>query len=148
VDKIESPSTVRMHSRIGARQAAHCTGVGKAYLAYAPPDVVRAVVDAGLARRTPRTLTSARALQAELREIRRRGYAVDDMENEPDLRCVAAPVFDHAGTAVGAVSISGPATRVTLRRTRDLGSLAREAAREVSARIGAPLDDATPGGRA
>jgi DNA-binding IclR family transcriptional regulator len=137
VDKVESSHAVRMHSQVGMRQPVYCTGVGKAWLAFAPEETVAAVVDAGMPRRTPATLTSEDAVRAALEDTRRRGYAVDDVENEPDIRCVAAPVFDHGGTPVAALSVSGPTTRVTASRVEALGGLVRTAAAELSARLGA-----------
>jgi DNA-binding IclR family transcriptional regulator len=139
VDKSESPQAVRMHSPIGSRQPAHCTGVGKALLAHAGDDAVEATVAHGLPGRTPRTLTTAEALRADLELVRSRGYAVDDLENEADIRCVAAPVFDHSGAAVCAVSVSGPAARVTAERIPLLGPLVSAAATEISLRLGAAL---------
>ncbi|MFF0449598.1 IclR family transcriptional regulator [Streptomyces sp. NPDC004609] len=136
VDKVDSPRSVRMHSPIGSRRPAYCTGVGKALLAHAGTEAVNAAIAHGIPRRTPRTLTTPEALRADLAAIRSRGYAVDDVENEPDIRCVAAPVFDHAGAAVCAVSVSGPAARVTAERVPALGPLVSAAAAEISLRLG------------
>ncbi|MFE5858649.1 IclR family transcriptional regulator [Streptomyces sp. NPDC056500] len=137
VDKIESPQAVRMHSPVGSRRPAYCTGVGKALLAHTDVEAVDAALAHGMPRRTPHTLATPEALHTDLAVIRSRGYAVDDMENEPDVRCVAAPVFDHAGAAVCAVSVSGPATRITSERVPALGSLVSAAAAEISQRLGA-----------
>ena len=141
LDKVEARQPVRMYSRIGTRQPAYCTGVGKALLAYAEPDVVDAVIAAGMPRRTPRTITTEPALIRELGSIRERGYAIDNIENEEDIRCVAAPIFDHRSVAIAALSISGPANRVTPERITDLGRLARRAAAEISQRLGAPIGE-------
>jgi DNA-binding IclR family transcriptional regulator len=137
IDKVEAAQPVRMYSRIGNRQPAYCTGVGKALLAHADDETLRAAIAAGLPPRTPNTLTTGARLRADLAAIRERGYAIDDVENETDIRCVAAPVFDHTGTARYAVSISGPATRVTPDRVPDLGHAVAAAAAEISRRLGA-----------
>ncbi|MFI6284614.1 IclR family transcriptional regulator [Streptomyces sp. NPDC051018] len=137
VDKVDSPRSVRMHAPIGSRRPAYSTGVGKALLAHAGADAVNAALAHGLPRRTPHTLTTPEALHADLAVIRSRGYAVDDLENEPDIRCVAAPVFDHTGAAVCAVSVSGPAARVTAERVPVLGPLVSAAAADISLRLGA-----------
>jgi len=139
VDKVEAPRPVRMFSRIGRRQPAYCTAVGKAILANASATSVAGVIAGGLPARTPNTHTSAAALRADLAVIRRRGYAVDELENEADIRCVAAPVFDHAGAVDCAVSVSGPANRVTRERIPELGGLVGAAAEVISARLGARL---------
>lgn len=137
VGKVDSPQPVRMFSRIGSRQPAYCTAVGKAILAHATDSTVQAVIDAGLLARTPRTHTTAAALRADLAAIRARGYAVDDIENEPDIRCVAAPIFDHDGAVTSAVSVSAPAGRISPGQVPDLGALVIAAADEISRRLGA-----------
>ncbi|MFI6929538.1 IclR family transcriptional regulator [Streptomyces sp. NPDC050287] len=123
IDKVESNQPVRMHSRIGNRQPAYCTATGKVFLAHSPDDVVEKVIAAGMPARTPATITTPERLREELARIRRRGYAVDDVENEQDIRCVAAPVHDHTGEVTTAVSVSGPAARVTRDRVQELGAL-------------------------
>lgn len=138
VDKIDGPGRVRMNSTVGSRQPAHSTGVGRAYLAFAGPREVDAVVAHGLAPRTERTVTEPAAFRAGLSAVRERGYAVDDIENEPDIRCVAAPVFDHDGAVVAAVSVAGLATRVTPDRFERLGQQVVDAGRAISDQLGAP----------
>jgi DNA-binding IclR family transcriptional regulator len=125
-----------MHSRIGSRQPAYCTATGKAFLAHATDDVVEKVIAAGLPPRTPDTITSAERLRAELLLIRERGYAIDDVENEQDIRCVAAPVYDHSGAVTTAVSVSGTATRVTRDRVPELGALLTAATRAITESLG------------
>lgn len=137
IDKIDSNRSVRMHSRIGNRMPAYSTSVGKAILAHADEAAVERVIAAGMPARTPTTITTPEALRADLALIRARGYALDDSENEPDIRCVAAPLFDHAGEVTSAISISGPATRVTPEREAELGRLVVAAADDISRRLGA-----------
>ncbi|MGH3315009.1 MAG: IclR family transcriptional regulator [Nocardioidaceae bacterium] len=138
IDKVESVSAVRMYSRIGSRQPAYCTGVGKAYLAFASEDVLATVVQAGLERRTANTLTTEPDLRDALESIRGRGFAIDDSENEAEIRCAAAPVFDHTGSVLSAVSVAGPAWRITPDRDEMLGDLVTRAAKEISSRLAAP----------
>jgi DNA-binding IclR family transcriptional regulator len=97
---------------------------------------VEAIIRKGLPAQTPHTLTSADCLRAELDSIRSHGFAVDDQENEIGVRCAGAPVFDYTGAVVGAISVSGPASRITWGRSVQLGPLVRDAALEVSKRIG------------
>ncbi|KPI05837.1 transcriptional regulator, IclR family [Actinobacteria bacterium OK074] len=136
VDKVESPQAVRMHSRVGSRLPAYCTATGKVFLAHATDDAVSRAIAAGLPARTPATITSPERLRAELDLIRRRGYAVDDVENEDDIRCVAAPVHDHTGSVTVAISVSGPATRVTRDRVPELGALVMTAAATITEALG------------
>lgn len=136
IDKVESPQAVRMHSRVGGRQPAYCTATGKAFLAHATDDVLAEVMAAGMPARTPATITSPEQLHAELARIRECGYAVDDVENELDIRCVAAPAFNHSGTVVTAVSISGPASRVTHDRLAEIGRQVIDTAQALTDRLG------------
>jgi IclR family acetate operon transcriptional repressor len=93
IHKVEDEQTVRMSSRIGSRVPTYRTAVGKAILAWLGKDALQAVIDVGLPAVTERTTTDPGRLRAELERVRRRGYAVDDRENEPEVRCVAAPIF-------------------------------------------------------
>ncbi|WP_346012545.1 IclR family transcriptional regulator [Streptomyces sp. SID3343] len=137
IDKVENETAVRMASRIGSRAPMYCTAVGKAMLAWLPEDVFTLVVDAGLPTVTARTLTDPGLLRTELARIRGRGYSVDDRENEPEVRCVAAPIFDHNDIVVGALSVSGLTSRVTAARVRELGPAVAGAALRVSRTLGA-----------
>jgi DNA-binding IclR family transcriptional regulator len=137
-DKVESPLPVRMVSRVGSRRPLYCTAMGKSYLAHADQTVLEAVLVRGMPRRTPTTLTSPDGLAEALALIRRTGYAIDDQENEPEIRCVAAPVFDHRGKIAAAISLSGPATRMPVERLHDLSVLVVEAAAEISRTLAAP----------
>ncbi len=137
VDKVENEANVRMASRVGSRAPAHSTAVGKAILAWLPEAALAEVVRAGLPGRTPYTITDPDRLRAELAKIRDRGYAVDDRENEPEVRCVAAPIFDHTGTVAAALSVSGLSSRITPARVRELGPQVAEAARSISRELGA-----------
>lgn len=109
----------RMSSRVGGRNPAHCTGLGKALLAYALSDagaVERYVEEHGpLVRRTARTLTSAADLAPELERTRERGYALDAEESEEGIVCIAFPLFlASATTPAGAVSVAAFAHRTPL----------------------------------
>lgn len=137
VDKFDSPQSVRMYSRIGNRMPAYSTSVGKAILAHANENAVAAVIDHGMPRRTDTTHTTAQGLRADLAVIRELGYAVDNSENEPDIRCVAAPIFDHNDVVTSAISASGPANRVTPERESHLGVLVISAADRISRLLGA-----------
>ncbi len=136
IDKVDSPNTLRIVSRVGMHMPAHSTAVGKALLAYLPASAFNEVVERGLTPRTPRTLTSPQALLHNLQEVRQQGYALDDEENELEVRCAAAPLFDHQGNAIAAVSVSGPIHRVSSERLEALGLQARQTAEQISERLG------------
>ncbi len=136
IDKIDSPNMIRVVSSVGMHMPAHSTAVGKALLAYLPPSAFEEVLAKGLHSRTSNTLTDAQALQHELAKIRSQGYAFDDEENEPEVRCIAAPLFDYSSHSVAAISISGPTSRITPERVEHLGILVKEIAERVSERLG------------
>ena len=136
IDKIDSPHSLRMFSRVGATNPMYCTALGKAILAHAEPATVDEVIAAGLARRTDNTITDAESLRAELARVRRQGHAVDDVENEEGVRCAGAPVFDHHGRVAAALSVAGPVTRMTRERMTMLAPRLAEAARTLSQRLG------------
>jgi DNA-binding IclR family transcriptional regulator len=141
LDKVENETTVRMASRIGSRAPAHCTGVGKAILAWLPAAAVAELVAGGLPAVTANTITDPDRLRAELARIRDRGYAIDDRENEPEVRCVAAPIFDHTGAVAAALSVSGLASRMTVARVRELGPVVAATAGRISRELGAISPD-------
>ncbi len=136
IEKVDSPQSVRMFSRIGLTMPAHSTGIGKAILAYLPEEDLRARLPDRLEARTAATITSRDRLVEHLRGVRARGYSTDDMENEDGISCVGAPIFDHTGAVCAGLSIAGPATRVTPDRFAGLGPLVRDAGAEISARLG------------
>jgi IclR family acetate operon transcriptional repressor len=112
VGQAPSRHSMRMFTEVGRRVMAHCTGVGKALLSTLPDDAVRDLLArTGMPARTPRTITDPEALLVELARVRREGFAVDEGEQEVGVRCVARPVPGPLGTL--AVSVSGPAPRMT-----------------------------------
>ncbi|MER5620345.1 IclR family transcriptional regulator [Streptosporangium sp. NPDC002544] len=137
IDKVENETNVRMASRIGSRAPVYRTAVGKAILAWQPEEAVEEIVAAGLPYVTRHTITDAARLRTELGRIRQRGYSVDDRENEPEVRCVAAPIFNHNDVAISAISISGLTSRITAARVRELGPLVAETALCISRKLGA-----------
>jgi DNA-binding IclR family transcriptional regulator len=113
-----------MSSRVGRRAPAYCTGLGKALLSQKDPEfVLENMAWGNLTRFNERTIIEPDALIAHLDEIRQRGYALDEGEHESTVRCVAAPIFDHSGETIAAVSVSGPKSRmVTLNAAKDISA--------------------------
>jgi len=122
---------VMTDSHIGRERLLHCTAAGKAILANLTEERIEEIIDRhGLPALTENTLTSRRALDSELEEIRDREVAFDDEELIDGIRCVAAPILDEYGVAKGAISISGPTKRMTGERFReDLPDLLTRTAR-------------------
>ncbi len=136
IEKVEYPGPVKMASRIGGRNPLYCTGVGKALLAFMPKKSADAIIARGLKQRTPSTIIDPIKLREELKHIRGCGYACDLEENEPGIRCVAAPIFDHRGQVIAACSVSGLAMTMTESKLRDCVGLVRQASIEISAALG------------
>ncbi|HKZ68951.1 MAG TPA: IclR family transcriptional regulator [Anaerolineales bacterium] len=113
VDKLEGRQAVRVElTSLGTRLYPHCSSLGKVLLAYRPEaDVKRIVKINGLPRFTPNTITDEDELEQALAKIRKQGYAYDLEEILPDLCCVGAPVRDHNGNVIAAISMSLPAYR-------------------------------------
>jgi IclR family transcriptional regulator, acetate operon repressor len=140
VRKLEGLRPYQMGSRVGMSLRLHSTSIGKAILAQlSDREVTALTARAGLEPRTPHTIIDADALVAHLAEVRRRGYAIDDEENESGIRCVGAPVFDHTGAVMGGVSVSGLAFEVDADDAALLAEVVA-AARDVSLAMGAPPD--------
>jgi DNA-binding IclR family transcriptional regulator len=137
VAKADSPQAVRPAAELGTRNPLHSTGIGKALLAFAPQDEAVAYAQGGpLDTKTPNTIVDPERLLAEMQRTRERGYAIDDVENEDGVRCVAAPVRDHAGHVVAAMSVSAPAYRFALEDLPRIAPGVQAAALELSTRIG------------
>ncbi len=113
LESIEGSARVRVAVTPGERIALHCTALGKVLLAFLPPEqVTRLLKGRRLPARTPNTLRSVKALQAQLVLIRQRGYAFDDEEDHLDIRCLGAPIRNHTGQVVAAVSVTAPKHRM------------------------------------
>jgi IclR family KDG regulon transcriptional repressor len=137
MEKVESQQSVRTACTVGSRAPAYCTAVGKAMLAELPEAEVSNIVRRwGLKAVTANTITTASALKAELKAIRSRGYAIDDEEKEEGLRCVGSAVRSHSGKLVAAMSISGPAFRMTKERIPEVGRALLQAAGDLSVELG------------
>jgi DNA-binding IclR family transcriptional regulator len=139
LDKVESQQSIRTACTVGSRAPAYCTAVGKAMLAELPDAEVNDIVRRwGLKAITANTITTAAALRAELRAVRSRGYAIDNEEKEEGLRCISAAVRGHSGKLFAAISVSGPAFRITKGRIPEIGQVVMRAANDLSVEFGCP----------
>jgi DNA-binding IclR family transcriptional regulator len=135
---LSSLSVGYMRSRAGAILPAYCTGLGKTLLAYKPEAEVRAwAATQKFAALTPNTITSAKRLLKELDVIRQRGYGLDEEEREKGVSCIAAPVFNHTGDVVAAISVAGPTGRMPRELAgSDIVAAVVAAARAISVDLG------------
>jgi len=141
IDKVETEqnsSGLKMASRVGLRNPAHSSAVGKVLLAHFPEEELKNFIkEKGLAKRTENTIIDPTQLKDHLKSVRAQGYAIDDEENEKGIRCVAAPIYNEVGKTVAAISISGPAFRITKKVIQEsLKKEVMETALKVSQRLG------------
>jgi len=137
VEKLDSPEPLRIFSRIGAAVPLHCTGVGKAILAYMPQDEFAKILpQIEFKRLTANSIGNSQELETHLQKVRRNGHAFDLEENEPHIRCVAAPIWDHTGAVNASLSITGPAVRMSHARLRQLAPLVQGAGWKISRELG------------
>ena len=139
VEKLVDPGLpYQTASRVGGRIPLHCTSIGKAILAAMPPEEARALLARRkLVQRTPHTLVTPRALRAEMERVRQREFAIDDEENERNIRCVGSVVRDHRGRPVAAVSVSALTVELSFDDALALGPRVVAAGQALSAALGA-----------
>jgi IclR family KDG regulon transcriptional repressor len=138
LDVVETDLTVRVVSRVGSRLPAHCTAAGKVHLAFMSDEELEALFpEHQLKAYTSKTITDRDALKAELKKVVDQGYALDNEELDPGVRCVAGPIRDYTRRIVGAVSVSGPSMRFTDERIeKELIPLVMQASQDLSTRLG------------
>jgi DNA-binding IclR family transcriptional regulator len=129
IDREVGEDAVRVDTGTGERVHLHNTGLGKAILAHLPEKRVEEILDRhGMPATTEHTITDRETLYEELAEVRESGFAFDREERLNGLRCVAAPILDDSDEVVGAVSVSGPTSRMSTERFRtEIPSLLRNA---------------------
>lgn len=136
IDRLDADHPIGLRTHIGSRRPAYCSAAGKAMLAFKSEAEVDEILARGMPARTPHTITDPLLLKAQLWEVTRRGFAIDDEENMEGVRCVAAPVFDFSGRLAGSISLLAPSMRVEPSDLPDLGERTAEAARAMSDLLG------------
>ena len=137
VERVESPGFVKMDTWVGRRMEIYSTSVGKVLVSHLPEAQVQAILrDRGMKKRTPTTITNPTRFLRELETVRERGYAFDDEENSPGVRCVAAPVFNAAGGVEAALNITGTTQQVNRETLPRIIDLVKETARRISTQLG------------
>jgi IclR family transcriptional regulator, KDG regulon repressor len=138
LDAVETSSTVRVISRVGLHMPLHATAAGKSLIAHESEEELRRRFDGdSLPRHTKTTITDLNDLLKELAAVRESGYSVDREEWEEGLRCIACPIRDYTRKVIGAISVSGPAHRLTDDRIQEvLASEVVHASKELSRLLG------------
>jgi len=137
IAKADSSRQLRLVSNLGRRLPAHVTGLGKVLLAALPADEFdRRMAGVQLETFTNTSIADLDTLRAELADVRRAGFAIDNAESTPEVRCVAAPIQDTSGETIASISISVPSIRMTDDRLTECTILVRDAAAALSRRLG------------
>ena len=137
VETVDGEGALRVVDRVGAARPIYCSAIGKVLLATTPGEEREAILRRlKLKRIGPRTITNRRQLRCELARVAARGYAFDDEEMAPGVRCIAAPVYAFSGQVIAAVGIAGPAARLSRDRLRRFVSLLAGAVDTLSWRLG------------
>jgi DNA-binding IclR family transcriptional regulator len=135
--KEESSQTIRMISYVGKRAPLHCTGLGKVLLANLPLQDRDKIIDRiELSRLTKNTITDKIKLCEELDMIKEKGFALDEEENENDVRCIAAPIRDYKGKVIAAISVSSPVYRLNKIKQDYIKEALINASQDISSCIG------------
>jgi DNA-binding IclR family transcriptional regulator len=137
VDVIESPHEFRLASRVGTRRSLHVTALGKALTAFLPAEQRESILSTVIFQpSTPNSIMNLVQFREELEKIRRQGFAVDNEEAVQGARCVSAPILDADRESIGAVSVSGPVTRVSPNQVAALAGAVKAAADTISCAMG------------
>jgi DNA-binding IclR family transcriptional regulator len=149
LDSVETSTSIRTTARLGrSTKPMYCSGLGKALLAAYPPDRVREIVQKdGFVPVTENTVKNLEELLQELDRTRKRGYSIDAREGDPNLICVAAPIYDQSNTAVAAISIATPYFKIDNRRRSQFGKLITETALNISGKLGFLEEKTYPDGK-
>lgn len=131
IEVLESTRSIRRGAYLGERDVWDTSALGKAILAHVEPEEARRLLTTGAS-----PMPDIDEWRTRLERVRERGFAVDDAESQDDLRCVGAPIFDRHGQPRYAMSVSGPASRVTREDAEEIGMILRTAAGEISAALG------------
>jgi DNA-binding IclR family transcriptional regulator len=124
IDRALSSSRLKMDTALGYSQYAHCTSTGKAILAFQPPQVINQYIrNTSFVQNTPSSIKDAQTLLQVLEQVRLDGYATDNEESEFGLTCYAKPLLDSSGRPYAAISISGPTTRMEMKKEEHLQQL-------------------------
>jgi IclR family transcriptional regulator, KDG regulon repressor len=137
LDKVESTRIVKAILYPGRRAPFHCTAIGKVLMAFQPKSV-RSKIIAGteLTKYNKNTITDPKMLEDELLKIKQSGYAIDNGEQIEEVNCIAVPIYDIHGKVIAAISISAPAFRMSSEKRKEMISVSKKKAMDISRRLG------------
>lgn len=136
IDRESSSATLSVNTQIGEREPLHCTALGKAYLAAISNEELDDLLEDPLQQFTIRTIKSIDELKSKLKEIRKKGYAVDNEEYIDGVRCIASPILNQLNSPVALIGCSGPKHRISLSKCKEYGNYVKNLSIEISKRFG------------
>lgn len=138
IDKVEANvGSIRMVSHVGMVHPMYCSGVGKAIMSTMGEEEAAQIWNESIIeKKTENTITDFNRLKQVLKQIKTQGYALDNEENELGVRCIAACIYDYHREVKYAFSVSGPVSRMTDERIRELSKEVLKVQRELSAELG------------
>ncbi|HEV2325808.1 MAG TPA: IclR family transcriptional regulator [Terracidiphilus sp.] len=137
IEKIEVMGSIRLRTDVGRTLPLHATAIGKALLAFLPEEEIEPILKTlPLPALTPKTITGAAALKKELARVRALGYSVNNEENEPETRAVAAPIVGPNGRPMAAINLGATTLQMRSKDIPRLGPLVREYALKMSKLLG------------
>lgn len=137
IDKVEGSQATILYSRIGRRIPVHCSAVGKVLVAFKDKEELRELLQGyHYNAQTQNTITTEEDFLAELEQVKKHGYSVDNQENEMGVRCVAVPIRNHTGQVIAAVSMSTLATRIDDAELKKFIEMLKKEEQEISQKMG------------
>lgn len=136
IEKKECNKSIKTSTTIGARLPAYTTADGKIIISYQNKDKIKTYIPKRIPQHTKNTITNKADFIKKLEEMKQKGYAIDNEEFVEGIKCVAAPIFDHDGKVRFSLSTTGPAFRMKDDKIKELIVIIKEAANEISRRIG------------
>ncbi len=133
IARVEGARDIVVRSHVGQRFPVYSSALGKSLIAWLAPDLLDVVIGKlHFEKRMPKTIATAADLRRQLADVRRRGWALDDEEQAPNCRCVAAPIRDRDGVVVAAISAVGTMEQVADQRIETLAAQVIDAASALS----------------
>ncbi len=137
IEKIDTPSMIKVATWVGRRMDVNCTGVGKALLAFmTEEDLDNFIKMTKFTKHNQKSISSMNKLKKELERIREQGYSFDDEEDEIGLRCIGAPIYDSSQKVIAAISVAGTTSQIESSRVQVIAKVVMETGRTISAQLG------------
>lgn len=146
IEKVELVNSIRMYSQIGRRVPVHCSAIGKILLAGLSDERLLELLESvKFEKFTAHTILSKDGLKEEVQRVKEKGWAIDNEEHEPNIRCIAAPVFDYTNKIIAAVSVSGESRIINPDSDLEIARHVIETAGSISKRMGYVQGKGDPG---